>query len=88
MEKVSSISITGRQNFASQWILERFQNSCALFRSVKGGVFLRKTPLDCAVPVCSNSGTAVRADAEMEASLNVAHAYRRAYILMGTVRVS
>jgi hypothetical protein len=88
MEKISPISIAGGQDFASQWILERFQNSCALFRPVKGGVFLRKTPLDCAVPVYSNSGTAVRADAEMEASLNFARAYRRAYILMGTVRVS
>jgi hypothetical protein len=46
--------------FASFNALERFQSSCALFGSVKGAVFLRKTPLDCVVPVYSNSGTAVR----------------------------
>ena len=38
---------------------ERFQSLSALGTSVRGGVFLRKTPLDNPATGCGNSGTAV-----------------------------
>jgi hypothetical protein len=39
--------------------LEQFRNTRRLFGGIKGGLFLRKTPLECVLPVYTNSETAI-----------------------------